>query len=62
LLVGWVETGILETAAANAAVSAALMLEQIGPPIITPELLAAACCRRDQVLSEVIEVDGRVYG
>jgi sugar/nucleoside kinase (ribokinase family) len=61
LLVGWVETGILETAAANAAVSAALMLEQIGPPIITPELLAAARCRRDQVLSEVIEVDGRVY-
>jgi sugar/nucleoside kinase (ribokinase family) len=62
LLVGWVETGLLETAAANAVVSAALMLEQIGPPIITPALLAAARNRRDKVLREVIEVDGQAYG
>ncbi len=62
LLVGWVETGVLEMAAANAAVSAALMLEQIGPPTIMPALLAAARRRRDQALTEVIEVDGQAYG
>lgn len=62
LLVGWCETGKLEMAAASAAVSAALMLEQIGPPTITPALLANARRRREQMLTELAEVDGHADG
>jgi sugar/nucleoside kinase (ribokinase family) len=58
MLVGWCESGLIETAAACAAVSAAITIEQVGPPAITPALLAAAQWRRAQVLAELSEMDG----
>lgn len=53
MLVGWCESGSLEHAAACAAVSAALVIEQIGPPTITPALLEDARRRRDALLAEL---------
>jgi sugar/nucleoside kinase (ribokinase family) len=41
-LVGWVEHGDIIQAAARAAVSAAITLEQVGPPTITSVLLVEA--------------------
>jgi sugar/nucleoside kinase (ribokinase family) len=57
LLVGWVEHARLDLAAARAAVSAALTLEQIGPPRITPVLIATAEQRLHGVLALLREVD-----
>ena len=57
LLVGWVEHGRLDLAAARAAVSAAVTLEQIGPPRITPALMATAEQRLPGVLALLREVD-----
>jgi sugar/nucleoside kinase (ribokinase family) len=57
LLVGWVEHARLELAAAYAAVSAALALEQIGPPTITPALMAEAERRLAAVQAALQEVD-----
>lgn len=54
-LVGWCETQDVLEAAARAAVSAAVTIEQIGPPHITPELLADARARVDSVLAEITE-------
>jgi sugar/nucleoside kinase (ribokinase family) len=56
LLVGWVEHGRLDLAAAYAAISAALTLEQIGPPRITPALMAQAEQRLPGVLDSLREV------
>jgi sugar/nucleoside kinase (ribokinase family) len=56
LLVGWCESGDLAHAAACAAVSAALAIEQIGPATITPELLADARERHAEVLAALQEV------
>lgn len=53
LLVGWCEGGDLAHAAACAAVSAALAIEQIGPATITPELLADARQRHAEFLTQV---------
>ncbi len=58
MLVGWCESGSLEYAAACAAVSAALVIEQIGPPTITPALLADARRRRDELLAQLREYLG----
>jgi sugar/nucleoside kinase (ribokinase family) len=58
MLVAWCESSLLELAAAAAAVSAALTIEQIVPPKITPALLAEAQQRRTQVLAELSETDG----
>ncbi len=58
MLVEWCESGLSEHAAAAASVSAALAIEQIGPPTITPALLADAQRRRAQVLAELSETDG----
>jgi sugar/nucleoside kinase (ribokinase family) len=58
MLVGWCESGSIETAAACAAVSAAITIEQVGPPAITPALLAEARRRQAQVLAELSETDG----
>jgi sugar/nucleoside kinase (ribokinase family) len=58
MLVEWCESGLLDLAAAAASVSAALTIEQIGPPTITPALLADAQRRRAQVLAELNETDG----
>lgn len=62
MLVAWCESGALELAAAAATVSAALTIEQIGPPMITPALLAEAQQRRDQVLAELSQIDGNDDG
>jgi sugar/nucleoside kinase (ribokinase family) len=56
LLVGWVEHDRLDLAAAYAAVSAAVTLEQIGPPRITPALMATAEQRLPGVLDSLREV------
>jgi hypothetical protein len=58
MLVEWCESGVLELAVAAAAVSAAITIEQIGPPTITPALLADAHQRRAHVLAELSETDG----
>ena len=47
-----------DTLAASAAVSAALTLEQIGPPTFDAATLAAASARRDDLLPHLTEVDG----
>ena len=52
LLVGWCERGDLAHAAACAAVSAALAIEQIGPATITPGLLADAHQRHAEFLTQ----------
>ena len=62
MLVEWCESGRLELAAAAAAVSAAITIEQIGPPTITRALLADAQQRRAQVLAELSETDGSDHG
>jgi sugar/nucleoside kinase (ribokinase family) len=53
MLVGWVEHGRIDLAAAYAAISAALTLEQIGPPKITPALCALAERRLPEVLASL---------
>jgi sugar/nucleoside kinase (ribokinase family) len=58
LLAAWCSSGDLRLAAASAAVSAALTLEQIGPPTFDATTLAAASARRDELLSHLTEVDG----
>lgn len=55
MLVAWCETGDPRLAAASAAVSAALVIEQIGPPTFTPDLLAEAEQRRAAVLARLRE-------
>ncbi|MCZ7569262.1 MAG: PfkB family carbohydrate kinase [Ardenticatenaceae bacterium] len=52
-LVGLVEQGEIPPAAACAAVSAALMLEQVGPPSITPEVEAEAWRRHARALAGI---------
>jgi sugar/nucleoside kinase (ribokinase family) len=58
MLVSWCESATLETAAACAAVSAAITIEQVGPPAITPALLAEAQRRHAQALAKLSETDG----
>ncbi|HMO57897.1 MAG TPA: carbohydrate kinase family protein [Roseiflexaceae bacterium] len=58
LLVGWCESGDIRLAAASASVSAALALEQIGPPIITPAVVQAADQRRSEMLGRLRELNG----
>ena len=53
-LVGWVEHGQVKQAAAQAAVSAAITIEQIGPPEITPARLIEAEQRLARCLLEII--------
>jgi sugar/nucleoside kinase (ribokinase family) len=62
MLVAWCESGLLELAAAAATVSAALTIEQIGPPKVTPARLAEAQQRRTQVMAELSETDGNDDG
>jgi sugar/nucleoside kinase (ribokinase family) len=57
LLVGLVEHSRLDMAAAYAAVSAALTIEQIGPARITPALMTAAERRLPGVLALLREID-----
>jgi sugar/nucleoside kinase (ribokinase family) len=57
MLVGWCESRSLETAATCAAVSAAVTIEQIGPPTITPAMLDDAKRRQVELLAELSELD-----
>ena len=50
LLVGWLETADICQAAAQASVSAAFAIEQIGPPLIDTAVLAKAKTRADEVV------------
>jgi len=58
MLVGWCESANLEMAVTCAAVSAALAIEQVGPPTITPLLIAEARRRQTQALGELSEMNG----
>lgn len=53
LLVGWLETGDLRQAAAQASVSAALTIEQVGPPLIDAKIMAEARRRGDEVYNQI---------
>ncbi|MEM7115170.1 MAG: PfkB family carbohydrate kinase [Chloroflexota bacterium] len=53
LLVGWLETGDLRQAAAQASVSAALTIEQVGPPLIDAKVMAIAKQRADKVIQQI---------
>jgi sugar/nucleoside kinase (ribokinase family) len=57
MLVGWCMSAAPALAAACAAVSAAIAIEQVGPPAITRELLAAAVARRSEVLAALHELE-----
>jgi sugar/nucleoside kinase (ribokinase family) len=52
-LVGWLETGDARRAAAMAAVSAAIVIEQIGPPLIDDQVMASARQRAEQVMDQI---------
>ena len=53
LLVGWLELGDIQQAAARAAVSAAIAIEQVGPPHIDEAMMSAALRRAKQLLKEI---------
>jgi sugar/nucleoside kinase (ribokinase family) len=53
LLVGWCETGDLRRAAAYAAVSAAITIEQDGPPLIDEGVMADAGRRAEAILPQI---------
>ncbi|MFT5194182.1 MAG: sugar/nucleoside kinase (ribokinase family) [Cellvibrionaceae bacterium] len=50
LLVGWLETKDIRQAAAQASVSAAYVIEQVGPPLINAAVMAAAKTRAAEVV------------
>ena len=59
-LVGWLDQGDIKRAAAQAAVSAAITLEQIGPPTISPERVDQANERLAGSVAEVHEIMGQM--
>lgn len=62
LLVGWHETGEVSQAAARACVSAAITIEQVGPPLVDDSTLADAKQRAAQILDSIERLDrGRAY-
>ena len=58
LLVGWLETQDIRQSAAQASVSAAYALEQVGPPKIDPAVMSAAKVRAEEVLQSIVQVEG----
>lgn len=54
LVVGWLETGDIRQAAAQATVSAAMTIEQAGPPLIDAVVMAEAKRRADEVVKQVM--------
>ena len=62
LLVGWCETGDLRRAAAYAAVSAAMTIEQDGPPIIDAAVMADAQRRVEAIMPQIQPVDASALG
>lgn len=57
LLVGWLETGDIRQAAAQASVSAAYAIEQIGPPRIDTAVMATARARANEVVHLINKVE-----
>jgi sugar/nucleoside kinase (ribokinase family) len=53
LLVGWIERGDVRRAAAQAAVSAAIAIEQVGPPRIDEAVMASASRRADRMMEKI---------
>jgi sugar/nucleoside kinase (ribokinase family) len=53
LLVGWQESGDVQRAAAYATVSAAMAIEQVGPPPVDETTMAAARRRAEQALGKI---------
>lgn len=56
LLIGWLETKDVHQAAAQASVSAAIALEQVGPPLIDKAVMAQAQERAKKVLTLIRNV------
>jgi sugar/nucleoside kinase (ribokinase family) len=56
-LVGWLESSDARRAAAMAAVSAAITIEQIGPPLIDDQVMASAQLRAQRVLEHIHPLD-----
>lgn len=59
LLVGWLETADIRQAAAQASVSAAFAIEQIGLPLIDTAVMATAKARADEVVGLIEESRSR---
>ena len=57
LLVGWFELGDVRQAAAQAAVSAAIAIEQVGAPRIDEAMISSAQRRAEQALKEIQPLD-----
>ena len=55
LLAGWIELGDVKRAAAQAAVSAAIAIEQVGPPPIDEAVMVSAS-RRAHRMMEMIQI------
>jgi sugar/nucleoside kinase (ribokinase family) len=53
LLVGWIKLGDFRRAAAQAAVSAAIAIEQVGPPRINEAVMASAGRRAEQMMEKI---------
>ncbi|MCC6906142.1 MAG: hypothetical protein IT326_09895 [Anaerolineae bacterium] len=56
-IVGWTQRQDIRHAAACASVSAAMVIEQVGPPAITPEKLARARALYDQILPHIQPIE-----
>jgi sugar/nucleoside kinase (ribokinase family) len=54
-LVGWLDSGDLRRAAAMAAVSAAIVIEQIGPPLIDDQVMALAQRRAERAMGQIYQ-------
>lgn len=57
-LVGWLETGDARRSAAMATVSAAIVIEQVGPPLIGNEVMAVAQQRARRAIDHIHLLDG----
>lgn len=53
LLAGWIETGDVRQAAAQATVSAAMVIEQVGPPCIDETIMSSVRRRAEKALKEI---------
>ena len=67
LLVGWLESGNVQHAAALASVSAAFIIEQVGPPLIDRDVMRRAQERAEEIkgmIRPISEAEGEVpsYG
>ena len=56
-LVGWLETADARRSAAMAAVSAAIVIEQIGPPLVDDKVMDSARLRAERVMDHIHPLD-----